>query len=103
MARKTRIVLTDDLDGTAATSTIGFALDGVTYKIDLNDENAQMLRDEFAAWMEHARRVGGRARRDEADPRVGAGQRVRDRRPRPRLRRDPRGIRRRQLSPSLAR
>lgn len=63
MARKTRIVLTDDLDGSAATSTIGFALDGVTYEIDLNDENAQKLRDEFAAWLEHARRIGGRARR----------------------------------------
>lgn len=37
MARKTRIVLTDDLDSSEATSTVDFALDGVTYEIDLNE------------------------------------------------------------------
>lgn len=78
MARKTHIVLTDDLDGSAATSTVGFALDGVTYEIDLNDENAQKLRDEFAAWLEHARRVGGRARRGTSRGRSDETKRIRE-------------------------
>ncbi|OFL68017.1 Lsr2 family protein [Brevibacterium sp. HMSC063G07] len=88
MARKTRIVLTDALDGSAATLTVDFALDGVTYEIDLNDENAQKLRDEFAAWAEHARRIGGAAP-DEAPP-AGAAMRrsgsASGRRPGPHLR-----------------
>lgn len=78
MAHKTRIVLTDDLDGSAATSTVGFALDGVTYEIDLNDENAQKLRDEFAAWVGHARRVGGRARRGTSRGRSDETKRIRE-------------------------
>ncbi|ASK67257.1 hypothetical protein CFK39_15535 (plasmid) [Brachybacterium avium] len=78
MARKARIVLTDDLDGSAATSTVDFALDGVTYEIDLNDENAQKLRDEFAAWVGHARRVGGRARRGTSRGRSDETKRIRE-------------------------
>lgn len=78
MARKTRIALTDDLDGSEATSTVDFALDGVTYEIDLNDENAQKLRDEFAAWLEHARRVGGRARRGTSRARSDETKRIRE-------------------------
>lgn len=78
MARKTRIVVTDDLDGSAATSTVGFALDGVTYEIDLNDENTQKLRDEFGAWLEHARRVGGRARRGTSRGRSDETKRIRE-------------------------
>ncbi|MGP9684042.1 histone-like nucleoid-structuring protein Lsr2 [Brachybacterium sp. AOP3-A1-3] len=78
MARKTRIILSDDLDGSAATSTIGFTLDGVTYEIDLNDKNAQKLRDDFAAWMEHARRVGGRARRGASRGRSDETKRIRE-------------------------
>lgn len=77
MARKTRIVLTDDLDGSEATSTVGFALDGVTYEIDLNEENAQKLRDDFTTWLEHARRVGGRARRGTSRGRSDETKRIR--------------------------
>ena len=78
MARKTRVVLSDDLDGSAATSTVGFALDGVTYEIDLNDENTQKLRDDFAAWLEHARRVGGRARPGTSRGRRDETKRIRE-------------------------
>lgn len=66
MARKTQIILTDDVDGTEATGTVTFTFDGVSYEIDLNDENAQRLRDDVAPWVEHARRVAGRARRGTA-------------------------------------
>ncbi|MGO2720300.1 MAG: histone-like nucleoid-structuring protein Lsr2 [Brachybacterium tyrofermentans] len=78
MARKTRIVVTDDLDGSAATSTVGFALDGITYEIDLNDGNTQKLRDEFAVWLEHARRVGGRPRRGTSRGRSDETKRIRE-------------------------
>lgn len=60
MARNVKVVLTDDVDGSDATQTVGFALDGVTYEIDLSDENASKLRDALAEWVGHARRVSGR-------------------------------------------
>lgn len=60
MARKTQVILTDDIDGSEATDTVSFGLDGVAYEIDLNDENAQRLREQLAVWADKARRVGGR-------------------------------------------
>ena len=60
MARTTQVFLTDDIDGSEATGTVGFALDGVAYEIDLNDGNTQQLRDRLAVWTDKARRVGGR-------------------------------------------
>ena len=45
MAQKVNIVLVDDLDGTEATETVSFGLDGTTYEIDLNDANAASLRE----------------------------------------------------------
>ncbi len=44
MAQKTIVQLTDDLDGSEAVETITFALDGVSYEIDLNQKNASKLR-----------------------------------------------------------
>lgn len=60
MARKTQVILTDDIDGSEATGTVSFSLDGVAYEIDLNDDNAQQLRDQLGEWASKARRVGGR-------------------------------------------
>jgi hypothetical protein len=60
MARTTRVLLTDDIDGSEATGTVSFALDGVAYEIDLNDGNARQLREQLAVWTDKARRVGGR-------------------------------------------
>lgn len=60
MARKTQIILTDDIDGSEATGTVNFAIDGVTYEIDLNEANAQRMRDRLGEWTGKARRVGGR-------------------------------------------
>ena len=60
MARKTQVILTDDIDGSDATGTVSFALDGVAYEIDLNDDNAQRLREQLGEWASKARRVGGR-------------------------------------------
>jgi Lsr2 len=55
--------LIDDLDGSEAEEIISFAIDGVTYEIDLSAENAQILRDRLSPFVERARRAGGVRRR----------------------------------------
>ena len=62
MAQKVHIVLEDDLDGSPATETVSFGLDGKTYEIDLNDKNAGKLRDALAQYVGAARAVGGSGR-----------------------------------------
>ena len=55
MAQK--IVLLDDLDGSEAAESLTFALDGASYAVDLNQENAQELRDMLAPYIKVARPV----------------------------------------------
>jgi hypothetical protein len=62
MAQKVHIVLEDDLDGSEATQTVTFALDGASYEIDLNDKNAGKLRDALATYVGHGRKVTGARR-----------------------------------------
>lgn len=63
MARKVTVTLVDDFDGEAAADeTVEFALDGVTYEIDLSTKNAAKLRADLKKWVESGRRVGGRRR-----------------------------------------
>jgi hypothetical protein len=66
MAQKVNIVLVDDIDGSDASETVSFGLDGTSYEIDLNDKNAAALRDALSAYVGHARKVtasrGGRRR-----------------------------------------
>ncbi|MBA3411907.1 MAG: Lsr2 family protein [Geodermatophilaceae bacterium] len=57
MARKVQVILTDDLDGNGADETVTFALDGTSYEIDLSAKNSKALRDAFAPYVGHARRV----------------------------------------------
>jgi len=63
MAQKVNIVLVDDLDGTEASETVSFGLDGTTYEIDLNDANAASLREALSGYVGHARKVTGGGRR----------------------------------------
>ena len=62
MAQKTVVTLVDDLTGEESEdiSTIEFALDGVSYEIDLDDKNSAALRDALANYVASARRTGGR-------------------------------------------
>jgi hypothetical protein len=64
MAQKVNIVLVDDLDGSEATESLSFGLDGTSYEIDLNEENAARLRDALAPYVGHARKVGSASRRN---------------------------------------
>jgi hypothetical protein len=64
MAQKVNIILVDDIDGSEATGTVSFGLDGTSYEIDLNDGNAAALREALAPYVGHARKVtGGRRTR----------------------------------------
>ena len=75
MAQKVQVTLVDDIDGSIADETITFALDGVSYEIDLSDGHAKALRESFAEWVGHARRAGGRrapARRGTSRPATSA-------------------------------
>lgn len=60
MAQRVQVILEDDLDGGQAAETVEFALDGVSYEIDLSDGNASALRNDLARWVAHSRRSGGR-------------------------------------------
>ncbi|ANH38119.1 Nucleoid-associated protein Lsr2 [Nocardioides dokdonensis FR1436] len=62
MAQKVQIILEDDLDGSEAHETVSFALDGTSYEIDLTEENAATMRDAFARYVGHARKVSGTRR-----------------------------------------
>jgi Lsr2 len=66
VAQRVQVLLEDDLDGGEAAETVSFALDGVTYEIDLSTKNANKLRDAMALYIGSARRVGGRRRRGGA-------------------------------------
>ena len=63
MAQQVITKLVDDLDGTEIKQggeTVRFAVDGVSYEIDLNGKNAKKLRDSLSVYMEHGRRVNAR-------------------------------------------
>src|SRR5690349_2456231 len=60
MAQRVNVELIDDLDESPAAETVSFALDGVSYEIDLSEANAGKLRDALAPYLGHARRTAGR-------------------------------------------
>src|ERR1700677_2855449 len=69
MAQKVQVLLLEDLDGSEATETVTFGLDGVSYEIDLSSGNAGRIRKELAQYVEHARKAGNaqaRRRREQS-------------------------------------
>jgi hypothetical protein len=73
MAQRVNVVLVDDIDGTDASETVSFALDGVDYEIDLSDEHAGQLRQAVAPYVGHARRTGGRRKGNRRSSGGGSG------------------------------
>ena len=65
-AQQTTVRFIDDLDGSDASGTFDFSLDGRNYQIDLSDENAAKLRDALAPYLGAARKTGGRGGRGPA-------------------------------------
>jgi hypothetical protein len=77
MAQKVQIILEDDLTGGPADETVTFSLDGGSYEIDLSTANAAALREAFAPYVGHARKVGrasGRASKKAAQVGASAGE-----------------------------
>jgi len=64
MAQKTLIQLVDDLDGAALTDeegrTVTFALEGVSYEIDLSQTHVDELTEALAPYVAAGRKVSGR-------------------------------------------
>ncbi len=60
MATRTVIELIDDLDGSEATKTVYFGLDGANYAIDLAGQNADELRGLLARFVDAGRKTGAR-------------------------------------------
>ena len=68
MAQTIRITVTDDLDGSPATETVTFGLDGTSYELDLNAKNTTDLRKTFERYLGAARKT---TRGRTATPRRG--------------------------------
>lgn len=56
MAQKRVVTLVDDIDGSEATNSHTLTLDGVTVKIDLNDEHSSELHDAFRIYLDKGER-----------------------------------------------
>jgi hypothetical protein len=63
MARNVSVIVTDDLDGSQGAETITFALDGVSYEIDLGSKNRSKLEHALAPFVAAGRRSSSRSRR----------------------------------------
>jgi len=74
MAQRVQVLLVDDIDGGQASETVTFAVDGVSYEIDLNAEHAGQLRETSGQWVAAGRRVSGRAARGRGRRVVGSGE-----------------------------
>jgi hypothetical protein len=81
MAQSITVVLTDDIDGSEATETVRFAIDGTWYEIDLNPGNAEKIREVFGEWIGSARRTGAAPSRPGSGSGSGGIRRSREANP----------------------
>jgi len=72
VAQKIQTLFIDDLDGGEAEGTVRFGLDGAEYEIDLSKEHTDALHSALGKYVEHARKIGGTARRQVRGGRRGA-------------------------------
>lgn len=76
MAKQVFVELVDDIDGAPIKSgkgeTIGFAVDGVDYEIDLGTRNAKEFRKQLDYWTGYATKVGTRGKKAAAKKSAGA-------------------------------
>ncbi len=68
MAQKVEITLVDDIDEGHADENVRFALDGVSYEIDLSAAHAAELREALGVYMSNGRRVTGRVTKGRTAP-----------------------------------
>lgn len=60
--KRTVTILEDDLDGSEASESLSFSLDGIEYHIDLNEGHASELRKALQRFTDAGRRVSGSQR-----------------------------------------
>jgi Lsr2 len=58
MAQRSQVVFTDDIDGSAADTTIRFAVDGVASEIDLSAVHTEEFRKAVRPFIDAARKAG---------------------------------------------
>ncbi|MFI0352283.1 Lsr2 family protein [Actinomadura sp. 9N407] len=75
MAQKIEVLMIDDMDGSTAVENVSFALDGKSFEIDLNEENANKLRTALHPYMEKARRERARTATKTAARQAGSRER----------------------------
>jgi hypothetical protein len=78
VAREVIERLIDDLDGSEATETVTFGLDGTTYEIDLNRKNAAALRKVLQQYVNVARKADSAGGRRKAAPAAASRKVQRD-------------------------
>ncbi len=80
MVQRVEILLTDDLDGSQIPSgmgeTVPFAIDGITYEIDLGTRHAAALRAALRPYVEAGRPITNRRGRRVTRITVGADART---------------------------
>lgn len=57
VAKRTTVVVQDDLDGTEGATTVKFGLDGRSYEIDLSEKNEKALRKALEKYLGAATQV----------------------------------------------
>ena len=64
MAKTVSVIVTDDLDGSGDAETVIFGLDGVTYEVDLGQQNRAAFEKALAPFVAAGRKAprGGRRR-----------------------------------------
>ncbi len=73
MAQKIIREFVDDIDGSPAERTFSFAVDGVSYEIDLSTQNIAEFKSAIGGFIESARKVkGSSGRRTRSTPSGGA-------------------------------
>jgi hypothetical protein len=73
MAQRAQIIFTDDLDGSEAARTATFALQDVTYEVDLSKKNADKLARLLEPYIAAARKASTRPASRPANPSRQAG------------------------------
>ena len=72
MAQRVNVVLVDDLDGSDASETVTFGVDGVDYEVDLSAKHADELRSVLAPYLDVARKKSNGRRRKIQHAAAGA-------------------------------
>ena len=77
MAKTTRIVFVDDLDGSEGATTHTFSLNGDLYEIDLSPDNTSKLFECLAPLIAAGRKIGGEPKKGGKPHKKGGGHKIR--------------------------